>query len=161
MISQTVEYALRATVYLADQNNEPRTAQQIAEVTKVPVAYLAKVMQGLVRRNIVRSQRGLGGGFALLRAASELTIWDVADAVEPFRRIRECPLGLEAHRLRLCPLHRRLDEALASIERAFRDTTIADVLGEPARNRPPCAFPRLTATRTHESRERAPKRIGR
>ena len=142
MISQTVEYALRAVVYLADQKNEARTAQQIAEVTKVPVAYLAKVMQGLVRRKIVRSQRGLGGGFALVRSPRELTIWDVTDAVEPLQRIRECPLGLESHRLRLCPLHRRLDDALASIEKAFRETTIAEVLAEPSTSRPLCSFPR-------------------
>jgi Rrf2 family protein len=140
MISQTVEYALRAVVYLADQG-EARTIQQIAEVTKVPAAYLSKVMQGLGRARLVQSQRGLHGGFTLVRPPEELTIWDVVEAVEPIQRIRTCPLGLEMHRLRLCPLHRRLDDALATIEKAFRDTTVAEVLAEPTSSRPLCPFP--------------------
>jgi Rrf2 family protein len=90
----------------------------------------------------VQSQRGLHGGFTLGRDSKTLTIWDVVEAVEPIQRIRHCPLGLESHRLRLCPLHKRLDDALASIEKVFRDTTIAEVIEEPTTSRPLCPFPR-------------------
>ena len=45
MITQTAEYALRAIVFLADQQGAPKTTQQIAEATQVPAGYLAKVMQ--------------------------------------------------------------------------------------------------------------------
>jgi Rrf2 family protein len=142
MIAQTVEYALRAVVYLADHHPQPRTAQQIAEVTCVPGPYLSKVMHQLVRADLVRSQRGLHGGFTLTREPPRLTIWDIVEAVEPLQRIRTCPLGLQAHRLRLCPLHKRLDDALATIEQAFRATTLAEVLAEPSTSKPLCAFPR-------------------
>lgn len=141
MISQTVEYALRAVVYLADQGGEPRTVGEIAAVTHVPVAYLAKVLQELARAGLVASRRGLGGGFTLARAPAALTIWDVAEAVDPLQRIRSCPLGLDAHRTRLCPLHRRLDDAMAEVERAFRATTVAEVLAEPSASKPLCPFP--------------------
>ena len=141
MFSQTVEYALRAVVYLADQGGEPRTTAQVAEVTKVPGPYLSKVLQSLGRAGLVQSQRGLHGGFTLARDPAALTIWDVVDAVEPLRRYKECPLGLAAHRHRLCPLHRRLDDALAATEQAFRSTTLADVLAEPTTSKPLCAFP--------------------
>ena len=47
MFSQTVEYALRAVVHLADQAPSPRTTDQIAAATRVPKAYLSKVLQGL------------------------------------------------------------------------------------------------------------------
>jgi Rrf2 family nitric oxide-sensitive transcriptional repressor len=150
MISQTVEYALRAVVYLADCGDEPRTTQQIAGVTHVPPAYLSKVLQGLSKARLVRSQRGLHGGFTLAVDPEQLTIWDVVDAVEPLQRIRECPLGLAAHRFRLCPLHKRLDDALASIEQAFRATTVAEVLAEPTTSKPLCAFPHLPVVAPHE-----------
>jgi len=140
MFSQTVEYALRAVVYLAGQN-DARTTQQIATVTKVPAAYLAKVLQILSRCDLVRSQRGLHGGFALGRMPADLTIWDVVQAVEPIRRIRSCPLDLEAHKLKLCALHKKMDDALAEIERSFRETTLADILAEPDSELPLCAFP--------------------
>ena len=50
MLSQTVEYALRAVVHLAMRAPEPQTTAAIADVTKVPPAYLAKVLQGLKER---------------------------------------------------------------------------------------------------------------
>jgi Rrf2 family nitric oxide-sensitive transcriptional repressor len=44
--------------------------------------------------------------------------------------------------VRLCPLHRRLDNALALVENAFRRTTLAEVLAEPSASVPLCEFPR-------------------
>jgi Rrf2 family nitric oxide-sensitive transcriptional repressor len=138
MFSQTVEYALRAVVHLADQAPAARTTDQIARATLVPKAYLSKVLQGLCQAHIVRSQRGLGGGIALVKDPAELTILDVVNAVEPVGRIRECPLGLKAHGVKLCPLHRRMDNALAMVEDAFRNTTLAEILAEPTTSRPLC-----------------------
>ncbi len=147
MFSQTVEYALRAVVHLADQAPSPRTTEQIANATRVPKAYLSKVVQGLCQAKILQSKRGLGGGVTLTKAPSELTILDVVNAVEPIGRIRECPLGLTAHGIRLCPLHKRLDNALALVEEAFRCTTLAEILAEPTESYPLCDFPsgRFTA----------------
>src|SRR5690606_18982460 len=109
MISQTVEYALRAAVFLASESDAARTTGEIAQRTRVPPAYLSKVLQSLSRAGIVHSQRGIGGGFTLALDARKLTILEVVNAVDPIQRIRECPLGLESHGVRLCPLHRRLD----------------------------------------------------
>jgi Rrf2 family protein len=141
MISQTVEYALRAVVYLADQDPSPCTTEQIAGATQVPGAYLSKVLQELSHAKIIHSKRGHGGGMVLAKPASELTILEVVNGVEPFRRIRECPLGLVAHGIRLCPLHKRLDNALAMVEDAFRQTSLAEILAEPSPSRPLCGFP--------------------
>lgn len=141
MFSQTVEYALRAVVHLADQSPSPRTTEQIAKATLVPQAYLSKVIQGLCRANIVQSKRGIGGGVALVKSPSELTILEVVNAVEPIARIRQCPLGLKTHGIRLCPLHKRMDHALAMVETAFRDTTLAEVLAEPTDSPPLCEAP--------------------
>jgi DNA-binding IscR family transcriptional regulator len=77
----------------------------------------------------------------LARGTDELTILDVVNAVDPIQRIRSCPLGLESHGVRLCPLHRRLDNALAMMEKAFRQTTLAEVLAEPSQSTPLCDFP--------------------
>ena len=140
MFSQTVEYALRAVVHLADQSPRPQTTDQIAMATRVPKAYLSKVLQGLARAKIVQMKRGSGGGVTLARSPTELTILDVVNAVEPIGRIRECPLGLTAHGANLCPLHKRLDNALALVEEAFQKTTLAEILAEPTQSHPLCEF---------------------
>jgi Rrf2 family protein len=141
MISQTAEYALRAVVYLADQDGAARTTSQIAEVTMVPAGYLAKVMQSLSRAGVVKSQRGLNGGFRLTRDPKLISILEVVNAVDPIRRFPECPLGIPSHGRRLCPLHYRLDQAAELVEKSFAETTLAELLTVPRERRPLCRFP--------------------
>lgn len=141
MISQTAEYALRAIVYLADQGGVACTTAQIAKATLVPAGYLAKVMQGLSRAGVVNSQRGLNGGFKLTRDPKEMSILTVVNAVDPIRRFPECPLGIPSHGRRLCPLHDRLDQAAAAVEKTFDETTVAELLIVPRERRPLCRFP--------------------
>lgn len=141
MFSQTIEYALRAVVYLARENPRGGTTAQIAAQTKVPKPYLHKVLRGLAKAGIVTLQRGIHGGATLARPPAELTILEVVNAVEPIHRIRECPLGLAAHGIRLCPLHKRMDAALASVEAAFALSTLAEILAEPSDSVPLCDFP--------------------
>ena len=143
MFSNTVEYALRAIVYLAYEAPDGRTTAQISSATKIPKDYLAKIIQELAREGIVRTLRGVGGGVSLAKQPSELTILDVVKAVEPesVKRTTTCPLGLAAHGARLCPLHRRMDDAVALVEKAFRDTTLAEILAEPSDSVPLCDGP--------------------
>ena len=129
MISQTTEYALRAIVHLA-AGTEPQTTQTIAAATKVSPGYLSKVLQILGRAGLVRSQRGLGGGFVLDADPATLTILDVVDAVDPIQRITHCPLKIEEHGTNLCPLHRQLDDAAHCVEQAFRNTTVLELLND-------------------------------
>ena len=128
IIPQTVEYALRAIVWLASRPAEVQGTAEIARRTQVPAGYLAKVLQELSRRGLVVSTAGRRGGFRLTRPAAKVSVLDVVNAVAPLERIRRCPLKLKTHRAELCPLHRRLDEAIATMEKAFAETTIAELL---------------------------------
>jgi Rrf2 family protein len=146
LISQTAEYALRAVAALAGHPDEPMVTQRLAETTKVPAGYLSKVLQSLGRAGLVNSTRGVGGGFVLARPATEITIYDIVQAVDPLQRIRTCPLGLASHGAHLCPLHRRLDDAMKQVEDAFRASNLAEVLAEPTDSKPLCSFPRVKVT---------------
>lgn len=139
MISQTTEYALRAIVVLAEDPKVPWTGQAIAAKALVPQDYLMKVLQPLAKAGLVTAQRGRNGGFLLTRTPGEISVLDVVTAVDPLRRIRHCPLNLKAHGTNLCPLHRKLDEAIRLVEDAFRSTSIADILADPSPARPLCA----------------------
>ena len=138
MLSQTAEYALRAIVVLAEHRNTPWTAQAIAAKTLVPQDYLMKVLQPLSRAGLVVAQRGRGGGFVLTRPPAQINVLEVITAVDPLRRIEHCPLGLKAHGTNLCPLHRKLDNAIRLVEDAFASTTIADIVNDPSPIRPLC-----------------------
>jgi Rrf2 family protein len=138
VLSQTVEYALRAVVQLASIAPNASTTAELASVTQVPPAYLAKVLQALVKAGILTSRRGATGGVSLAHEPDELTILDIVSATDPIQRIRSCPLELASHGTKLCPLHRRLDAALAQVEHAFRSTTLAEVLSDSDNIKPLC-----------------------
>lgn len=131
MISKTAEYALRAVVFLAMNPDNAYAGHQIANQTKVPSAYLSKVLKSLVSAGLIQSQPGLRGGFTLVKPPHELNLLAVLNAVEPLQRIRTCPLGLKSHGTVLCALHKRLDDSMASMERAFAETTVATLLANP------------------------------
>ena len=156
MISTTVEYALRAVVVLAYRHPIPLTGERIAELAHVPAPYLRKLMQQLVRGGVVHSQRGRGGGFSLVRAPDQTTIWDIIiEAVEPFQRISACPLGVVEHAM-LCPLHRKVDRALEHVEEAFRSTTLAEVVTDCGNSSPLCTDPTTVKLGRHLPAKKPP-----
>lgn len=138
MFSNTAEYALRAVAALAEDWQQPHPVQRIAERTRMPIDYLSKVMQLLCKAGVVKAQRGRHGGYKLSRAPEQLSLLEVINAVDPIRRINECPLGLPGHGSNLCPLHRRLDNAIRETESAFRETTLGELLQSNGPVRPLC-----------------------
>lgn len=137
MLPKTAEYALRAMVCLARPPQLAVSADVIAEQTRVPRAYLHRVLQGLTAAGLVESRPGPGGGYELAKPPAKVTILDVVNAVEPVERIRNCPLGLSDHTI-LCPLHRELDKAYAAMEAAFRKVTLASLVKSTSRAAPLC-----------------------
>lgn len=130
--SQTVEYALRAALWLAENPHTPQTTVQIAEGSGMPAGYLSKVLQPMARHNLVTAQRGLGGGFTLARPPEQISLLQIISAVEPIRRLKSCPLHRNHQPGRLCKLHARLDDVLATTERYLESITLIDVIDQPS-----------------------------
>ena len=132
MLSKTAEYALRAVACMGSHVGTAVSADHLAEQTKVPRRYLARVLQDLAASGLVRSRPGPGGGYELCRATNQISILDVVKTVAPIERIHSCPLGLKSH-LSLCPLHAELDKAYAATEKAFASVTINIRIRQPSR----------------------------
>ncbi|MEK6674393.1 MAG: Rrf2 family transcriptional regulator [Planctomycetota bacterium] len=76
-------YAVFATVYLADHLGDgPIQGRFIAEEYGIPAEYLLKIMQQLVRAQVLKSERGRGGGFTLGKAPSKVSLLDIVEAIE-------------------------------------------------------------------------------
>jgi Rrf2 family protein len=127
MLPKTAEYALRAVVWLARTPGQIEPADVLAEKTKVPRRYLHKVLQDLVHAKLIHSQPGPGGGYSLAHPPHRLSILDVVNAVSPIERIERCPLRLRTH-VELCPLHKELDKAYATVQTALSKVTIAQLV---------------------------------
>lgn len=90
-LNQATDYALRAVLYLA---NKPRgqvvEAQEIAHRQVVPMRFLLKIMPSLIRAGIVKSKRGVGGGYYLAKTPQDITFLDVVEAIEGPLTINRC-----------------------------------------------------------------------
>lgn len=138
LLSDAAEYALRSVVWFSQHPEQVLKVREVAEHTQAAPGYLVKVLQALAKAGILSTQRGSRGGFRLIRDPSSLSALEVINAVDPIGRIRTCPLGSASHGVRLCPLHRRIDDAIAQIEAGFRTTTIEDLLQDPTLSEQRC-----------------------
>ena len=139
LVSQTAEYALRAVVCLASHHDTPMTTRELSKITQTPLNYLSKVLQELGRAGIVRSQRGLHGGFTIEPSMmKDLSLLEIIEAVSQIPAIDKCPLNIESHGSALCPLHKRLNQSIEMVKKAFRETTIQDLLNENTGSIPLC-----------------------
>jgi len=138
MYSLTAEYALRAMACLALRPSVLVPTNTLAEQTKVPSNYLAKVLQLLASADLIEGRRGVGGGYKLARPAVQIKLLDVINAVDPVERIKTCPLGLQNHGTYLCPLHRKADQAAAAFIELYGAVSLQDLMADPSANKPLC-----------------------
>ena len=94
-ISARVQYACLAAIELARRSGKgrPTRIDEIAEAQRIPKQFLVHILLQLKRGGILRSTRGVGGGYALARSASTITVGDVVRAVEPTLALPEPKTG--------------------------------------------------------------------
>jgi len=82
-ISRSTGYALVAVGYIAQNcKDAPVLAQRVAGEYNIPLEYLLKILQQLVKANVLRSKRGPRGGFSLGRPTEKITLLHIIEAVE-------------------------------------------------------------------------------
>ncbi|HAS52909.1 MAG: hypothetical protein A2X56_12865 [Nitrospirae bacterium GWC2_57_13] len=82
-ITREGDYGIRSVLYLARQPlKKVSFVNEISEEYKIPRSFLAKILQKLVKAKLIRSYRGVKGGFSLARPAKEISMLDVLEAIE-------------------------------------------------------------------------------
>ncbi|MBC8394315.1 MAG: Rrf2 family transcriptional regulator [Deltaproteobacteria bacterium] len=82
-ISRSTGYALVAVGYIAQNYKEGAVlAARVSKEYGIPLEYLLKILQQLVRANVLRSKRGPRGGFFLARPSENITLLEVIEAVD-------------------------------------------------------------------------------
>jgi Rrf2 family protein len=142
MLSRSSEYAIRTLTWLAQQNDEQfHLARDMAEVLGIPAPFLGKVLQPLVSKGILLSQRGRFGGFRLALAPKDIPLERIVATQERLERMQHCVLGQAAcSEHEVCPLHdwwkQTSEEFVAMLER----TTLADLVRYSVEH-PGCRYP--------------------
>jgi len=127
-LSQTTGYAILALGCLDSSGNQPVLAKQIAGCSGIPLPYLSKVLHALTRSDLIVSKRGYKGGFTLARPAQEISLADVAQAVEGPDWLPDCLLGLAGCESRVaCPTHDFWQAQRERIRAELKRVTLAQV----------------------------------
>jgi Rrf2 family transcriptional regulator, iron-sulfur cluster assembly transcription factor len=127
--SQSSKYAIRAFVNLASQpDGQFAMVKNIAEEEQLPAHFLAKILQQIARKGLLKSSKGPTGGFCLKVPAQKLKLIDIVEAVDGLNNFNACAGGMpECNSAKACSLCDRWKPVHSRIMVFLEKTTIADL----------------------------------
>jgi len=131
-----VDYAIRCLVYLTRTRDHLVTKSEISKATSAPDLFVAKILQRLVRAGLVKSTRGVHGGFMLARDPARLSLLDVIDITGARVAPRPCVLDSGACGFcESCPVHPVWMKIHRMTERELRKVSFASLARQSAKLR--------------------------
>jgi len=131
MFSKATEYALRATIFIAQKSSidNKLVIETIAEAIDSPKSFTAKIMQSLTKNNcVISSMRGPNGGFYITESAKKLPVRAVLKAMGESGMLDKCVLGLkQCSGLNPCPMHHEYKTIKHELICLFENKTIQEL----------------------------------
>ena len=129
-ITRAGEYGVLGLMHLA--RHAPARMSMIEEVSreeKIPKSFLAKIFQNLAKAGLVRSVRGAGGGFVLVKRPEAITVLEIVEAIEGkivFQRCRQ--EKAECEHVGGCALCGLFEQAQDGLKDVLERTTLHDLI---------------------------------
>jgi len=131
MFSKACEYAIKATIYVAVQSLENKrvSLKDIAREIDSPVAFTAKILQHLTKKNIMQSVMGPTGGFQIeKKKIDEIKLSQIVDAIDGDAIYRDCGLGLkECNAAKPCPVHDKFAKIRNDLKEMLENTSLYEL----------------------------------
>lgn len=129
-ITRQTEYAIRGLQELAKRNSDkPVQLKAIAQTCGVSEAFLAKIFQMLSQQDIVKSHRGVKGGFSLGRKPEEITLRSIVEVCEGGIALNHCLRSVDpCERHEDCAISDAWRTAQQALVKALDETRLADLL---------------------------------
>jgi Rrf2 family protein len=141
MLSATCKYGIRAVIFIASRPDQKLNTglKQISGELRIPLPYLAKILQVLSRKKILHSSKGPHGGFYLLIPAAKLTLMDIIEAIDGGDFFDSCYVtgekcSFDEPDKGVCILHNDLRKEKDNLAKFFRSKTIGDLANQVTRN---------------------------
>jgi Rrf2 family protein len=127
--SSACEYAIRGMSYLARQPlGKLYLLNDIAENENLPYHFIGKIFQNLVHAGLLRSVKGPRGGFELTRPPSEITLFQIKEAIDGTADLYRCAVGLDrCDDSTPCPLHETFKMVRTHIREYLESTTLSEM----------------------------------
>ena len=134
-LSSTVGDALRATLYLAaEEPNKPVPCSKIAKERDMPERFLLQILRNLVNQGVLRSTRGVDGGYTLAGPPSEVSLLNLIEAIEgPLDQTDVAEIG-ESEKSSESQLDAALKDVSATMRRQLDAIKVAQLLQPPQKD---------------------------
>ncbi|HUI31447.1 MAG TPA: Rrf2 family transcriptional regulator [Candidatus Acidoferrales bacterium] len=128
IFSRQCEYALQAVLYMSAQPNVKYTnINEISEKLGIPMPFLGKTLQLLVKGKVLSSLKGPNGGFKLAKHPDEIALFHVVEAIDGTDFLTSCVLGFpECSSKNPCPMHPEWGPLRDRVYQMLANKTIAD-----------------------------------
>ncbi|MCC5830242.1 MAG: Rrf2 family transcriptional regulator [Phycisphaeraceae bacterium] len=125
--SSACSYAIRALSRLAVMRPDGYVLlDELCGGTDLPRHFVAKIFQDLVRKGLLISAKGRGGGFALSRPADQISVYDIVAAIDGVSRLDECVVGLaKCDDAQPCPQHEQWSRIRTSLKDFLMSTSLS------------------------------------
>jgi len=129
LVTRETDYAVRTILYLAKERNRIASVTEIAHAMHIPKSFLAKILQRLVKSNILTSTRGVNGGFQLAQKTSDISLLSIMEAIQGPAGINLCAVDSKKCKLSAnCSVHPVWVDIRKEVERRLKKQTIAELL---------------------------------
>lgn len=134
MFSKACEYGIKASIFIAEQSLLERkvSLKDVAEAIESPAAYTSKILQKLSRSNIINSQKGPSGGFAMDKSQLErVKLSFIVRAIDGENIYSDCGLGLKkCNEKAPCPIHNQFKIIRENLKIMLETTTVQSLTKE-------------------------------
>lgn len=127
-ITRETDYAMRCVLYLSGRSDKVVMVDEISREMATPKSFLAKILQKLVRAGVVKSFRGVKGGFQLGRQPEDINLLDVIEAVEGVVALNACAVDSSVCGFsKTCGVHTVWVTLRGEFNELLRKHTFADI----------------------------------
>lgn len=131
MFSKACEYAIRSVVFIAVSSLEGTRVgfKEIAKEIDAPEAFVAKILQKLVKGGIIESIKGVGGGFEIpVQELEHIKLCEVVNVIDGDSIYRGCGLGLaQCSETHPCPVHFKFKSIRNELKQMLETTSLKEL----------------------------------
>jgi Rrf2 family protein len=126
-LSEAASIAIHGMVLIA-RNGEGINAVKIAEQTGLSKNHISKVLQRLVKNDMLKSVRGPLGGFSLKKKPEEVTLLSIYETVEGTLDVTDCPFNYEICAFEKCMMGNVINRMTVDFRKYLKSQTLKDYM---------------------------------
>ncbi|MCK4532915.1 Rrf2 family transcriptional regulator [bacterium] len=129
LITRDTDYAVRALCFISGSKKNRVSVGELVGVLKIPRPFLRKILQILNKKKLLKSYKGQGGGFALVKSHDKILLTDLMKIFQGPLKLNECVFKKQVcPNIKTCKLKKKIDKIEKYVISELKGITLAHLL---------------------------------